>query len=126
MPSNFLSKLHSGPVNRSCVSVAAMGTIQSGNDFDIEGTITVGGRRKAEVRTQKAEGGRQDAEGRRQKAEGGRQKAEGRGQDQARTPKCAYGRQWLPLGERPTLWLISSASVPDSSPISIGLSRSIS
>src|SRR6185369_9655163 len=31
MPSNFRSKIHSGPVKRSCVSVAAMGGIQSGN-----------------------------------------------------------------------------------------------
>src|SRR4051812_7300784 len=32
MPSNFLSKLHSGPVKRSWVSVAAMGTIHSGKE----------------------------------------------------------------------------------------------
>src|ERR1043165_43401 len=120
MPSNFLSKLHSGAVNRSCVSVAAMGTIQSGNDFDIEGTIAGGGRRKAE-------GGRQKAEGRRQEADGSRSprvltpiQAQ-----QTRTPKCAYGRQWLPLDEGPTLLLINSASVADSSPISIGLARCI-
>src|SRR5262245_61042059 len=31
MPSNFRSKIHSGPVKRSCVSVAAMGTTHSGN-----------------------------------------------------------------------------------------------
>src|SRR6185437_16171271 len=63
MPSNFLSKLHSGPVNRSWVSVAAMGTIQSGKDFGIEGNITEGGRQKAE--RQKAEGGTTEADGRR-------------------------------------------------------------
>src|SRR5205814_2172795 len=38
MPSNFLSKLHSGPVKRSCVSVAAMGSIQSGKDFGMGST----------------------------------------------------------------------------------------
>src|SRR5437762_3027254 len=32
MPSNFRSKIHSGPVNRSCVSVAAIGTSQSGKE----------------------------------------------------------------------------------------------
>src|SRR5437764_3582367 len=31
MPSNFRSKIHSGPAKRSCVSVAAIGSIQSGN-----------------------------------------------------------------------------------------------
>ena len=31
MPSNLRSKIHSGPVNRSCVSVAAIGSSQSGN-----------------------------------------------------------------------------------------------
>ena len=31
MPSNLRSKIHSGPVNRSCVSVAAIGSTHSGN-----------------------------------------------------------------------------------------------
>jgi len=31
IPSNFRSKVHSGPTNRSCVSVAAIGSIHSGN-----------------------------------------------------------------------------------------------
>src|SRR5207247_7384062 len=31
MPSSFRSKIQSGPVNRSCVSVAAIGSTQSGN-----------------------------------------------------------------------------------------------
>ena len=30
MPSSLRSKIHSGPVNRSCVSVAAIGSTQSG------------------------------------------------------------------------------------------------
>jgi hypothetical protein len=35
MPSYFRSKIHSGPVNRSCVSVAAIGSTHSGNELDI-------------------------------------------------------------------------------------------
>ncbi len=31
MPSNLRSKIHSGPLNRSWVSVAAIGSSQSGN-----------------------------------------------------------------------------------------------
>src|SRR5262245_21069733 len=33
MPSSLRSKIHSGPVNRSCVSVAAIGTTHSGKDI---------------------------------------------------------------------------------------------
>src|SRR5258706_11419375 len=35
MPSYLRSKIHSGPVNRSCVSVAAIGSIQSGKGLDV-------------------------------------------------------------------------------------------
>src|SRR6185436_7574250 len=31
MPSSLRSKIHSGPLNRSCVSVAAIGSTHSGN-----------------------------------------------------------------------------------------------
>src|ERR1051326_2748822 len=58
MPSNFLSKLHSGPVKRSCVSVAAIGWIQSGK-FGITVNIE-GSRQKAERRKKVADGRRQE------------------------------------------------------------------
>ena len=32
MPSNLRSKIHSGPLNRSCVSVAAIGMTHSGKE----------------------------------------------------------------------------------------------
>src|SRR5206468_9730873 len=35
MPSYFRSKIHSGPVNRSCVSVAAIGSSHSGKESGI-------------------------------------------------------------------------------------------
>ena len=35
MPSSLRSKIHSGPVNRSCVSVAAIGSTQSGKAVGI-------------------------------------------------------------------------------------------
>jgi hypothetical protein len=40
IPSNFRSKSHSGPVKRSCVSVAAIGTIHSGKR-DMQPQITL-------------------------------------------------------------------------------------
>src|SRR5262245_36969570 len=47
MPSSFFSKTHSGPLNRSRVSVAAMGSIHSGNASPT-GASVIEGRRVGE------------------------------------------------------------------------------
>src|SRR5262245_66560801 len=55
MPSNLRSKIHSGPLNRSCVSVAAIGSIQSGNGAEAALTVTLRSTRNLNHRVTEAQ-----------------------------------------------------------------------